>query len=149
MITVQWKVTKQFFDKKSVTDAVGKAEARVMNRAGSRVRLIMRRSLKRSKKKSSAGEPPRIHAKGFSLKTILYAYNKNGRNVIIGPVGRAGSNVPNTLEFGGTVKISRKRRRNGKKVIVKDTATIDARPFAGPAEANYRDSYPDEWKGAL
>ena len=149
MTTVQWKVTKQFFTAKAVTDAVGKKEARVMNRAGSRVRLIMRRSLRRSKKKSSAGEPPRIHSKGFSLKTILYAYDKNERNVVIGPVGKPGSSVPNTLEFGGKTKIKRTRFKGRRKVVVKDTADIAARPFAGPAEATYRDSYPDEWKGVL
>lgn len=149
MTTVSWKVTKQFFDKKAVTKRVDKATAKVLNRAGARVRKIMRFSLRRSKKKSLPGQPPRIHKKGPGLKTILYAYNPIEKNVVIGPVGWPGSNVPKTLEFGGQLTVRKKIRRRGRNKIVKSKATLAARPFAGPAEATYRDTYASDWSQSV
>jgi hypothetical protein len=147
--------TSSFFDRAAVIQAVGKARASALNRAGGMLRLTMRRSIRARKKVSQPGAPPSSHAPEPNLRTILYAFD--GRSVFVGPVKLNGgrrrtdgitlkTTVPNALEQGAPLQIAELELRTGwiratdralskfpsarRRVV---SATIAPRPFAAPA----------------
>lgn len=171
-------VKKFFFDRAAVINAVGRARAQVMARAGAYVCTRARSLLRRRKKTSQPGSPPSIHAPSgdyASLKNILFGWDPATETVIVGPVGInrvdrlngivVNGAVPALHEFGGTASVheyrtaaghwrrvdGRKRwRANGKLQRVR-VMHYPARPFMGPAlEAEVAaGKIADVWSGAL
>ena len=95
------------FDRPAVMDAMERKEKRALSRAGSYIRKSARQSIRKTKKASQPGEPPRSHSNEPNLRTILFAYDPKMATVIAGPVKLSGSKANNlvteTMEHGGTV----------------------------------------------
>jgi hypothetical protein len=124
-----------FFDRQIVIDAVGRAGAKNLSKAGSFIQRSARSSLRRRKKVSPPGEPPSVHTKDrvATLKNIWFVFEPRQRSVVVGPLKLNGSRlegsnrptVPALHELGGfAVVTSRKRKRRAK---------YARRPFMGPA----------------
>ena len=131
------------FDAQKVMSRVWRANVRNLGRAAALVRTIARRSLRRSKRKSNPGEPPRVHSKHpyATLKNIRFQVDGQLQAAIVGPVkfdAAAADSIPQTLEKGGTMKLP------GKKQVV-----IQPRPFMGPAHEIAMKKYPQFWKDSV
>ena len=135
------KAKGMFFDRGKVTGAVNRAERRVLSRFGAFVRQGARSSIRRRKSVSAPGAPPSSHT-GLLKRTILFVYEPNRGNVIIGPVllGK-GTNAPELLEHGGVVT----RRRRNRRV----RATYRPRPFMGPAFEREKPKLPQMWRDSV
>jgi hypothetical protein len=137
------QVTKWFFDKEAVVNAVDKATRGVLSRFGAYVRRTAKSSIRQSKNVSKEGSPPRSHT-GLLKQFIFFAYDPDTQGVVIGPEklnAKIGS-APETLEYGGqnTVATYRRRKIVGKKVI-----RIAARPYMHPALAKELPGLPEMW----
>jgi hypothetical protein len=124
-----------FFDRQIVIDAVGRAGAKNLSKAGSFIQRSARSSLRRRKKVSPPGEPPSVHTQDrvATLKNIWFVFEPRQRSVVVGPLKLNGSRlegsnrptVPALQELGGfAVVTNRKRKRRAK---------YAPRPFMGPA----------------
>lgn len=143
-LVLKTEVKQLFFDRDRVIRATDRAQRRALSRVGGFVRKTAKRSIRKSKKKSTPGNPPRSHS-GELRGGIWFSYDQQRKSVVIGPVS-FGTNVPNVLEFGGAVKIKTDR---GVDPSRKETVTIKARPFMGPAEKIARQEIPDAFKDAV
>jgi len=101
----------------NIQGQMSKQKRRAFFRIGSYVRGVMRRLIRRGKKPSQPGQPPKSHT-GLLRNSIFYIVHQDG--VQIGPAllrgtkGDAkpvGQNVPELLEFGGEIKIKEVLRR--------------------------------------
>lgn len=126
MLTVKYK--QLFFDRAKVVKALDRVNRRYLARGGRYVQKVARSSMKRRKGPSDPGEPPNVH-EGSLRKLLYFVYDPPG-SMLIGPVGRRGSNVPAALEFGGK-STSRVRVRRGQ--YAKKVVQIDKRPYMRPA----------------
>lgn len=130
------------FDAQKVMSRVWRANVRNLGRAAALVRTIARRSLRRSKRKSNPGEPPRVHSKHpyGTLKNIRFQVDGQLQAAIVGTVrfdAASANNIPEVLEKGGVVKYSQKQ------------FNIQARPFMGPAHEIAMKKYPQFWKDSV
>lgn len=107
-----------FFDRKAVQDAVGRATARNLARAGALVRTIAKRSMRRRADPNNAsapGQPPHSHPKsgGWLRKFILFALDGKD-NVVIGPARNANAkgDAPELMEHGGSSTFTPRRKNN-------------------------------------
>jgi hypothetical protein len=152
-----------FFDRKAVTDAIGKAKAGVLARQGGLVRTIARRSMRKKKGPSKPGTPPNVH-KGLLKDLLFFAFDPQTNTVVVGPAALGGSKAPSTLEYGGDTeewgiydrrgrfvplrKMSREgfaaARKSGK--VVKRKAKVAARPFMSAALAVAKPKLAAMWK---
>jgi phage gpG-like protein len=86
-----------------IRDAAKKGSFRSLNHAAAAIRLTARRSIRRNKKASSAGQPPHTR-KGQLKRSLRYVVEKDKSRALIGPVhtvvGRSGM----AHEFGGKYK---------------------------------------------
>lgn len=137
-ISVTKRAPQWFFDRKIVIDAIGRANAMGLSKAGAFVRQRARTSIRRRKSISEPGQPPHAHAKGntfASIKAIFFAFEPRRASVVIGPVGlgnrktifgsySAGA-VPNLLEFGGTAL----RRRPVRKFSGRKATPLQRKAF--------------------
>lgn len=157
--------TKFYFDKKVVTDAVGKAEAGVMGRQGSLTRTIMRRSIRKHKGHAPAGKPPYSHQ--GNLRLIEFAFDPKTRTVVVGPAKLGETNAPEIQDKGGMVKVRGIVNRNGEFIplykmsvqgrlgairsgkLVTKMAKVDARPFSQPALDAAKPLLAKAWKGKV
>jgi hypothetical protein len=124
-----------FFDRQIVIDAVGKATAQNMSRAGSFIQRAARSSLRRRKSPSAPGQPPSVHTndRAATLKNIWFTFDPANTSVVVGPlklgrsqlVGSDQPTVPALHEFGGVAVVGKGNRRR--------RARYAARPFMGPA----------------
>ncbi len=128
-----------FFDRAKIEQAADRAQAKVHSQFGAFVRQRARSSIRRSKKSSEPGKPPRAHGKALLKRNIVFV--KSPGSVIIGAVrlnGRTGSlPAPKILEHGGTTTIDHRR------------ATYKPRPFMAPAAAAELPKLPALWQGAI
>ena len=111
MITLKIDAAKkQFFNGDKILKQVEHSKSRAYSRIGAFVRSVMRRLIRRSKKISAPGKPPKSHT-GKLRDNIFFI--KHPRGVVIGPallngssdVEPQGQSVPDTLETGGRVLI--------------------------------------------
>lgn len=129
-----------------------RARSRVMRRGGAIVRMIMRRSIRKRKRNSSAGQIPSSHvpSSSFGLRMIAWFYDPRTNTTIIGPVGGSeNTGAPKALNFGGRSKIKlspRQRRKYGKKYT---EGHVSKREFAFPALKKFETQYPELWKDAI
>lgn len=168
MISV--KATDFFFDRKVVIDAVGKAAARNLSKAGAYIRTSARSSIRKRKRVSKPGEPPSSHT-GHLKEYIWFAFDPRAESVVVGPVGfnqKSVSNgeivsgvVPVILEKGGTIGIREvltrwgwqtrgrsRRREQGLPTRVRK-ASYEARPYMGPAFEKNKDKFKDIWADSI
>lgn len=106
---------RQFFDRKTVIDAVESAERKQLSRAGAFVRRGVRSSIRVAGKKGASSKPgkppktPRNTPKRYK-DTIFFGYDKRTGSVVIGPSAEFGSGeVPNILETGGSFRVKGRR----------------------------------------
>ncbi|HAN98339.1 MAG TPA: hypothetical protein DCQ98_13310 [Planctomycetaceae bacterium] len=136
-MTVGFAQKAMFFDRQAVIDAVGRANARNLLRAGSFIRRSARSSLRRRKRISAPGEPPSVHAQDrtATLKNIWFVFERRRASVVVGPL-RLGSRaprdsnratIPELLELGGSAVLERRRPERRRRVA------YAPRPFMGPA----------------
>lgn len=119
-------VTRMFFDRPAVINAVGKGSAEALRKAGMAVMYKARGSMRKLgakrmargeqwKSASKPGKPPRnwegIRKRGGLLANRLFAYfDPATRSVIVGPEGLGGATAPRVLEEGGTARIPNRSR---------------------------------------
>lgn len=142
MITAKLQTVKQqFFDRKTVTNAVDVASRQVLSRFGAFVRQTARNSIRTKKGASSPGQPPHSHV-GLLKRLIFFAYDPNARSVVIGPtLLKVSSVVPKILEFGGEVRVPSK----GKTQVLR----YKPRPYMGPAFERERAKVDTLWSNSV
>ena len=120
-----------FFDRPKVANAMDAATRRALSEMGAYIRRTARTSIRKSKKVSLPGKPPRSHS-GLLKKGIMFSYDPIQKSVVIGPElipaarrARPDTTVPNVLEYGGGITFAGRKR-------VK-RVRIAARPFMTPA----------------
>ena len=140
-------VTKLFFDAPAVTNALDKAARKVLSRFGAYVRRTARTSIRKSKKISEPGKPPRSHT-GLLRQFIFFAHDPETQGVVIGPerLNSKIGDVPEVLEYGGTTTIATYRRR---KVVGKRVVRIAARQFMHPALTKELPGLPAMWADSV
>ncbi|MEW6198047.1 MAG: hypothetical protein AB1601_05205 [Planctomycetota bacterium] len=142
MITM--RIKDLFFDKKTVLRAVDKAKRAVLSKAGAFIRTTAKHSIRTKKGSAPPGKPPHSH-EGSLRRLIYFGYDRASDSVVVGPVGFKRSTAPNVLEFGGKTEV--KRRRRGK--VIKTRATVQERPYMGPALEKERPNLPKRWAGSV
>jgi len=142
MITM--RIKDLFFDKKTVLRAVDKAKRAVLSKAGAFIRTTAKHSVRTKKGSAPPGKPPHSH-EGSLRRLIYFGYDRASDSVVVGPVGFKRSTAPHVLELGGKTEV--KRRRRGK--VVETRATIQERPYMGPALEKERPNLPKRWAGSV
>lgn len=151
MATVGFDKKQFFFERQIVIDAVGRAGAKNLSKAGSFIRRSARSSLRRRKKVAPPGEPPSVHSQDrvATLKNIWFVFDPGQRSVVIGPLKLNGSKlqgsnratVPSLHELGGAAVVSsRKRKRRAK---------YAPRPFMGPAMERELPKFAGLWANSV
>ena len=102
------RVTKMFFDRRVVVEAVGRANAKVLSKAGAFIRRSAKGSIRYSKNPSKPGRPPHAHRSKSGGKSsplrelIFFAYDNRTASLVVGPTPfRGRAVVPRVLERGG------------------------------------------------
>lgn len=162
MTTIGRDKKQFFFDRQIVIDAVGKATAGVLSKAGAFIQRAARSSLRRRKRTSEPGEPPSVHTNDrvATLKNIWFSFDPANTSVVVGPlklnqvtekrtgvqmVGR--TTVPELHEFGGVAVVREvqyagssrwfrqdlRRRLSADKKYRRRNVVYRKRPFMGPA----------------
>ena len=132
MIRVGFKVKRLSFSPRSVLDATDRATRRILMRFGSFVRRTARQSIRKSKKISEPGRPPKSRT-GTLKRLIFFSYDFGPPSVVIGPAlfrSRKVKQFPlglEALEYGGSIRRRRRFSLLTKRIVFK------ARPFMGPA----------------
>ena len=153
MVAVGFDKKRFFFDRQIVIDAVGRASAQNLSKAGSFIRRAARSSLRRRRKTSPAGEPPSVHTKDpvATLKNIWFVFDPAQQSVVVGPLKLDGSKlegsnrptVPALHELGGTAVILDRRRKR------KQRAKYARRPFMGPAMERELPKFSGLWANSV
>lgn len=142
MITM--RIKDQFFDRPAVQKSMLEVERGALSKAAAFIWRRARSSMRKRKRSSKPGQPPSVH-EGSLRKMLYFGWDTQTRSALIGPVGFNGSNVPETLEYGGTVTQTRKRWG---KTITK-TVTIAPRPYMGPAFDKEREKIPANFRDRM
>lgn len=129
---------RQFVDRDTVIDKVGKAEAKILSSVGALTRTVARRSIRPRKGTAAAGSPPSSHV-GLLRDLIFFGLDPDKLTVVIGPKLLKSRSSPTTqlLEFGGSTTIT--NRKTG------ETIPVVYRKFAymAPAHAIVSEKYPE------
>lgn len=155
--------TSQFFDRESVIRRVSRARLQYLRRAGGTVRMIARRSIKktgfgrkapkkfnkngkitkawakwwqevRARKPSPPGQPIRTHvSSGGARDAILFAYDQGRDSVVVGYSATGIDQIGALHEYGGT--------RFG--------ARYPARPVIGPALEKAQPKLAEFWRDSI
>lgn len=171
----QARFNLQFFDRKAVIEAVGRAAAKVIGEYGRRVRKRAQASLQYAEGPSAPGSPPHAHRSrqiarrsrktgqvklskrtGKALKRsvsflrefLFYQYDPSTKSVVVGPERLATTIDPAALpalEYGGSARI---RSGSPNEPVIR-TANIPARPFMRPADAAERPGLMNLWKDSV
>jgi len=166
------RVTRMFFDKPAVQNAVDRAMRRVHSQFGAYVRRTARFSIRKRKASSAPGSPPSSHT-GDLKRRIFFAYEPQRQNVIIGPIRTnqvffgpdrrpVRGTIPEVLEEGGAIRILEvrkygrwqradlrsKRRLSGLPACLRKVS-IAARPYMGPAFAENKPKLDEMWANSV
>lgn len=143
--------TRVFFNTAAVRKRVGRATVSVLSKFGAFVRQTAKSSIRRSKRSSPPGTPPRSHT-GLLKRRILFWFDLVRRSVVIGPelARPAGDQILHALEVGGVTRAS-PRRRKGRRGDTKrgPKRRIAARPFMGPALQENLPLLPLMWRNSV
>ena len=103
--------SKTTFDRPKVRRYVKDKSITSLGHAGGAIRLVARRSIRRTKEKpSQPGTPPHTR-RGQLKKALRYNVERQNEKVVIGPTRSGISNIASTHEFGKRRKVSNPRRR--------------------------------------
>jgi hypothetical protein len=141
--------TKNFFDTPKVIKSLDKKTRKVFARFGGYARMVAKRSIRKAGKRSKTslpGKPPKSH-EGTLKKLIFFGFDWANRSVVIGPKKSKQGNVPEVLEHGGKITITGWAIKTKKKTT--NTATIEPRPFMGPAMEKANKKLPSFWQNAI
>ena len=108
------------------------AQIESLGHAGAAIRLVARRSIRRSPRASAPGHAPHTR-RGQLKRAVLYAVEKARQSVVIGPAYQMIGLSATAHEFGG-------RYRRGR---------YPKRSFMGPALEKTRDRLPRFWAGSV
>jgi hypothetical protein len=103
-----------------------------LGHAGAAIRLVAKRSVRKKKGPSPAGQPPHTHTRRLP-RAIKYAVEKSRQAVVIGPDVESLGTAGKAHEHGGTYKHEPYQRR----------------PFMGPALEKTKDRLPKLWAGSV
>lgn len=102
------RVTKMFFDRRAVIDALGRANAMALSKAGAFIRRSAKGSIRYAKSPSKPGRPPHAHeskkgGKDSPLRELIFfAYDDRTASLVVGPTPFRGPAIaPRVLELGG------------------------------------------------
>ena len=123
---------KTKFDGKKLGRAAKAGSIKSLGHAGAAIRLVARRSVKRSKEASNIGSPPHTR-RGRIKSAIKYAVAPSKQSVVIGPDATIAGTSGKAHEFGGRYKRER----------------YDKRPFMGPALEKTKTRLPAMWAGSV
>lgn len=152
-LVVKGTVRRYIANNKRMLAAVERGQRRALFRAGGLVRTVARRSIRSGGKKnavSKPNDPPRWHVKP-GIREIYFGYDARTGTMPVGPIkfNAKGSDVPEKLEHGGVITISRKRHRNGQLVIERKKVILKPRPTMQPALAKTKDKIAQEFKDVI
>jgi hypothetical protein len=145
----------EFFNAEKVIKELDAAKRKVLSKFGAFVRQTARSSIRPIGKKgepSPPGSPPKSR-EGSLKRLIVFAYEPDRDNVVIGPLLRGGVselNTPARLEFGGSftvTRLTRERRRLG--IIRGKRYVTEARPFMRPAFMREMTKMPAMWANSI
>lgn len=119
---------KTRFNGQKVMRKAKSATGRYLGRAGATVRKVASWSIRKRAQASSAGQPPHTR-RGQLRRSILYAVDRLGGSVVIGPASSRVGTSGKAHEFGGRYRRER----------------FPARPFMGPALSKIEPSLPAMW----
>lgn len=120
------------FDPKKLKRAAKAGSIKSLGHAGASIRLVARRSIKKSKQPSTPGSPPHTR-KGRIKNAIKYAVSADKQSVVIGPDVEVAGTSAKAHEFGGQYKREQ----------------YDKRPFMGPALNKTKERLPAMWAGSV
>jgi len=123
---------KTRFDPKKLKRAAKAGAIKSLGHAGAAIRLVARRSIKKSKQPSNPGSPPNTR-KGRIKNAIKYAVSADKQSVVIGPDVEVAGTSAKAHEFGGRYKREQ----------------YDKRPFMGPALEKTKERLPAMWAGSV
>jgi hypothetical protein len=130
-----------FFDREKVKRSVDTGTRKVLSKFGAFVRQRAKTSIRKRRGTSPPGQPPYSHV-GLLRKFILFAYDPQRKNVVIGPtLTKEESQAPRLLEHGGDA-VSEDR---GKKRHVR----YRPRPFMQPAFEAEKPKLPALWRDSV
>lgn len=136
-------------NRRAMLSAAQRASARVLRRFGAYVRTTASRSIRKKKRESQPGEPPRS-VLGTLKRFTLFDYDPAEQSVVIGAALLPGKkDAAEVLEHGGrtTRTITRWRGRARKRETV--AAKYEPRPFVRPALEKRLPELPQLWKDAF
>jgi len=147
------KIKLVSFDDKKIARAIGKGNKAALSKAGAFIRKDARSSMRRTKKSSEPGQPPRAHT-GQLKKAILFAYDARWETLVVGPLKARSQatfieegTVPRTLEEGGRVRIRRvdpiTKKKSQKRV------KVAPRPFMAPALKRNLKMIPKQFRNVI
>lgn len=141
MIGMKINQAKSLFFDRAIVSAVDKATRSNLSKAGAFVRRTMKGLIRKGKKSSVPGKPPKSHT-GLLKDFIYFVYEPRSRSVVVGPakLNKPGL-APATLEHGGTTTIV--KRVHGKRTH--KNVRIAARPYAKPALDKERPKFAQFW----
>lgn len=131
MIPVKMTIRTRL-DVKKVLRASMRANIESLAHAGAVIRLTARRSIRKRKGPSIAGQPPHTHT-GALRNAILYAVEKTRGRVVIGPTFGGTGTSAMAHEFGGRYRKTMYPRR----------------PFMGPALEKIKTRLPRIWAASI
>ncbi len=120
------------FDKARIAKASRDGSIKSLGHGAATIRLIARRSIKRSAEPSAPGKPPHTR-KGQIKKAILYEVEKAEQRAVIGPEFSVVGPSAMAHEHGGRFRGGRFRKR----------------PFMGPALVKTTPRLPRMWAGSV
>lgn len=101
---VSMRVKSMFFDRPKVRRAMDAGTHRALSKAGAFIRTRARSSMRTRKGASAPGRPP--HAHFGSLKRLLFfAYDRDRKSVVVGPVKYRKGVAPALNEYGGKIRV--------------------------------------------
>ena len=153
MAMVGFNQKQLFFDRQAVIDAVGRANAKNLSRAGSFIRRAARSSLRKRKRVSEPGQPPSVHTQDrvATLKNIWFVFERRRASVVVGPLrlngstlrGSNRSTVPELHELGGSAVLESRKKKRRRRV------RYAARPFMGPAMKRELPKFEGLWANSV
>jgi len=140
MINVNIKQAKIIFREQEVLTPIERAKIRYVSQAGAFIRRDARSSMRRRKKPSPPGKPPRV-VDGRLKKYLFFIVDRQEPvAVTVGPASFGPQyDAPRALEFGGVV--TRKTFSRGR--VRSMQVELEARPYMQPAYEKTENKLPD------
>jgi hypothetical protein len=105
----QVRMSRVFLDRQRIIDRIGRAAARTLSKAGAFIRRSAKGKIRYAKSPSKPGSPPHGHRGKYGQsplrELIFFAFDERTSSLVVGPTPFGGmSDVPRTLELGGTTR---------------------------------------------